>query len=308
MRGSWDGVARDRPADPAAPFTALVFKVVATATGRLTFVRVYSGTVHKGDSVLDAGSGRTERIARILRVQADRHTELDAGDGRRHRRRGRPEGRPGRRDPLRAGGPAAPRTARGRRAGGLRGGRGTQGTDTERLATALAQLVEEDPSLTVRNDAQTGQTVLSGMGELHLEVAVEKIRRSRELDIGVGRPQVAYRETVASGVSGLVYRHVKQDGGAGQFAHVVLDVEPLATGRTGLRVPRRPSSAAGCRGSTSGPWKRAAGMRCPKARSAATPSPGSGHPHRRRTHPKDSSEMAFRSPAGSASGRRCAPA
>ncbi len=75
--------------------------------------------------------------------------------------------------------------------------------DTERLATALAQLVEEDPSLTVRNDDQTGQTVLSGMGELHLEVAVEKIRRSRGLEIGVGRPEVAYRETVVPGVSGL---------------------------------------------------------------------------------------------------------
>jgi elongation factor G len=102
-----------------------------------------------------------------------------------------------------------------------------RGTDTDRLASALARLVEEDPSLAVRTDPETGQTVLSGMGELHLEVAVGKIRLGSGLELNVGRPQVAYRETVVRGVSGLLYRHVKQDGGAGQFAHVVLDVEPL---------------------------------------------------------------------------------
>ena len=143
--------------------------------------------------------------------------------------------------------------------------------DTGRLASALAHLVEEDPSLAVRSDPETGQTVLSGLGELHLEVAVEKIRRARGLEVITGRPEVAYRETVVRGVSGLVYRHVKQDGGAGQFAHVVLDVEPAERRRTrkascsGRRWP-----AAACRASTSGRWRPDAGTPWPRGRSAAT--------------------------------------
>ena len=132
--------------------------------------------------------------------------------------------------------------------------------DTGRLAAALARAVEEDPSLAVRTDAETGQTLLSGLGELHLEVAVEKIRREKGIAVSVGRPQVALREAVVSGVSGFVYRHVKQDGGSGQFAHVVLDVRPLSgtVGDTGFtfesqvtggRVPREYIRAveAGCR-------------------------------------------------------------
>jgi elongation factor G len=296
VRGSWDGMEHDRLADPAAPFAALVFKVVATATGRLTYLRVYSGTIHKGAEVLDVGTRRTERVARILRVRADRHTELDhaaAGDivavvGPKAARVGASlcvPSTPVLLEPPAVAAPVVSVAIEARRA-----------TDTERLATALAQLVEEDPSLTVRNDAQTGQTVLSGMGELHLEVAVEKIRRSRGLEIGVGRPEVAYRETVASGVSGLVYRHVKQDGGAGQFAHVVLDVEPLVVEDgepdfvfrstvVGGRVPREYIRAveAGCR-------------------DALSEGPLGGHPVTGvrvtltdgATHPKDSSERAFR--------------
>ncbi|BFV61030.1 hypothetical protein KCMC57_up61340 [Kitasatospora sp. CMC57] len=150
------------------------------------------------------------------------------------------------------------------------------GGDTDRLATALARLAEEDPSLLVRTDPETGQTVLSGMGELHLEVAVEKIRRAHDLEVQVGRPQVSYRETVVRGVTGLVYRHVKQDGGAGQFAHVVIDTAPLEEGVgqstgfefrstvTGGRVP------AGSRPSSSGRSRPAAGTRSPRVRSAGT--------------------------------------
>lgn len=172
-------------------------------------------------------------------------------------------------------------------------------TDTDRFASALARLVEEDPSLVVRTDPETGQTVLSGMGELHLEVAVEKIRRAHGLEVGVGRPQVAYRETVVRGVSGLLYRHVKQDGGAGQFAHVVLDVEPL-------------DAAAGDDGGTAGFVFRSTvvGGRVPReyvraveagCRDALAEGPLGGHPVTGlrvtltdgATHPKDSSEMAF---------------
>ena len=291
VRGNRDGVVVARPADPAAPFAGLVFKVVATATGRLTYVRVYSGRVHKGTSVVDAGTGNTERIARILRVHADRHTELDraaAGDivavvGPKTARVGASLCVPSDQlllEPPSVTEPVVSVAVEARRS-----------ADTERLAAALAQLAEEDPSLVVRNDAQTGQTVLSGMGELHLEVAVEKIRRSRGVDVAVGRPEVAYREAVASGVSGVVYRHVKQAGGAGQFAHVVLDVAPggedfaFRSTVVGGRVPREFVRAveAGCR-------------------DALSDGPLGGHPVTGlevtltdgATHQKDSSEIAFR--------------
>ena len=291
VHGVWEDAPRQRIADPAEPFAALVFKVVSTPTGRLTYVRIYSGTLHKGATVLDVGAGRTERVARILRVRADRHTELaqaTAGDivavvGPKNARVGASlcvPSAPVLLEPPTVTDPVVSVAVEACRA-----------TDTERLAVALAQLVEEDPSLTVRNDAQTGQTVLSGMGELHVEVAVEKIRRSRGLEVRVGRPEVAYRETVVSGVSGAMYRHVKQDGGAGQFAHVVLDVAPSAedfvfrSAVVGGRVPREYVRAveAGCRDALSeGPLGGN-----PVTGLAVTLTDGA-------THPKDSSELAFR--------------
>jgi elongation factor G len=294
VRGTRDGVVQERPADPAAPFAALVFKVAATATGRLTYLRVYSGTVRKGAAVWDAGARRTERIARLLRVQAGRHSEVDgavAGDivavaGPKAARVGTTLCEPG--DPLVleppvVADPVVSVAVEARRA-----------ADTGRLASALANLVQEDPSLAVRSDPETGQTVLSGLGELHLEVAVEKIRRARGLEVRTGQPEVAYRETVVCGVSGLVYRHVKQDGGAGQFAHVVLDVEAtdaddeegfvFRSAVAGGRVPREYIRAveAGCRDALAeGPLGHpVTGLRVTLTDGA--------------THPKDSSEMAFR--------------
>ena len=200
VRGTRDGAAQERPADPAAPFAALVFKVAATATGRLTYLRVYSGTLRKGATVWDASARRTERIARILRVQADRHTEVDvavAGDivavaGPKAARIGATLCEPD--DPLVLEPPAVAEPVVSVAVAARRA------ADTGRLASALAHLVEEDPSLAARVDPETGQTVLSGLGELHLEVAVEKIRRAHGLEVIVGRPQVAYRETVARGV------------------------------------------------------------------------------------------------------------
>ncbi|HUR08840.1 MAG TPA: elongation factor G [Nonomuraea sp.] len=293
VRGTHDGAVRERAADPAGPFAALVFKVQSTATGRLTYLRVYSGTTRKGDAVLDTGARRTERIGRILRVQADRHTEVDraaAGDivavvGLKAARTGAtlcaPEA-PLLLEPPAVADPVVSVAVEARKS-----------TEIDRLAAALARLVEEDPSLVVRTDTETGQTVLSGLGELHLEVAAEKIRRAHGLDVGIGRPRVAHRETVARGVSGFLYRHVKQDGGAGQFAHVVLDVDPLdaADGAVfrstvvGGRVPREYVRAveAGCR-------------------DALAEGPLGGHPVTGLritltdgvTHPKDSSDLAFR--------------
>ncbi|GAA4550817.1 elongation factor G [Amycolatopsis samaneae] len=295
VRGTFDGTECERRADPAAPFAALVFKVVAAATGRLTYLRVYSGTLRKGTEVRDAGAGRAERVARILRVHADRQSEVDtavAGDivavaGPKAARAGATlcaREAPLLLEPPVVADPVVSVAVEARRS-----------AEATRLAAALANLVEEDPSLSVRTDPETGQTLLSGMGELHLEVAVEKIRRARGLEIAVGRPEVSYRETVVGGVPGFVYRHVKQDGGAGQFAHVVLDVEPgdveenggfvFSSAVIGGRVPREYVRAveAGCR-------------------DALAEGPLGGHPVTGlrvtltdgATHPKDSSEPAFR--------------
>ncbi|MFJ6408455.1 elongation factor G [Streptomyces hydrogenans] len=283
----------EQAADPHAPLVALAFKVHATPTGRMTYVRVYAGALFKGDTVLDTATGRTERVSRVLHVQADRTSEVSvalAGDvvalvGPRTVRAGATLCAPHAPVVLEPPVTAAPVVSVAVEA--------CRSTDTGRLAAGLARLAEEDPSLVVRTDPETGQTVLSGLGELHLEVAVERLRRDRDLEVTVGRPRVAYRETVVRGVTGLLHRHVKQDGGAGQFAHVVLDVAPLdgegefsfASTVTGGRVPQEYVRAveAGCR-------------------DALAEGPLGGHPVTGvrvtltdgATHPKDSSELAFR--------------
>jgi elongation factor G len=275
--------AGDRDGDLAA----LVFK----RAGRLTYLRVYDGTITKGDVVWDAGAGRTERVARILRVQADRHTDVDravAGDivavaGMKSAKAGTTLCTRERPVLLEAPQPAEPLVSVAVEA------RTRQGA--QRLPQALAALTEEDPSLSVRTEVETGQILLSGLGELHLEVAVEKLRQTTGLEVTTGRPRVTFRERVAAGVTGVTYRHVKQDGGAGQFAVVVLDVAPVegtgyafASTVTGGRVPAEYVRAveAGCR-------------------EALTDGPLGGHPvvglkvtlTDGQTHPKDSSEMAF---------------
>ncbi|MEU8689791.1 elongation factor G [Streptomyces sp. NPDC048665] len=296
VRGVHAGGEQERAADPQAPFSGLVFKVNAGTTGRLAHVRVYSGTLEKGDTVHEQGSGRTERVARILRVMADRHVPLDravAGDivalvGVKSARAGSTlcdPGAPLLLEPPAAAEPVVSVAVEARRA-----------ADTGRLAAALARLVEEDPSLVVRTDAETGQTVLSGRGELHLEVAVEKVRRDGGPEVTVGRPRVACRETVVAGVTGFGYRHVKQDGGAGQFAHVVLDVAPLGpeVGATGFEFR---CTVTG--GSVPQEYVRAVEAGC---RDALAEGPLHGHPVTGlrvtltdgSTHVKDSSDTAFR--------------
>ncbi|WP_127502660.1 elongation factor G [Actinoplanes solisilvae] len=273
----------------AAPLAALVFKVQTGRQGRLTFVRVYNGTLTAGDTVWDAAAGRSERVGRILRVQADRHTDVGrATAGDIVALAGVKAARPGttlstRDNPSLL---VAPVTAAPLVSVAIEG---RTRADAHRLPGALAALVEENPSLSVRTDAESGQTLLSGMGELQVEVAVARLRTAG-LDVTVGRPQVAYRETVVRGVAGLVYRHVKQDGGAGQFAHVVLDVAPgdgftFGSAVSGGHVPAEYVRAveAGCR-------------------EALTHGPLGGHPvvglrvtlTDGATHSKDSSEMAFR--------------
>ncbi|MFI8093467.1 elongation factor G [Streptomyces sp. NPDC086080] len=304
VRGTHDdGTERRRAADPAEPLAALAFKVNATATGRLTYLRVYSGTIEKGDTVWDATARRSERVGRILRVQADRHAPLEravAGDivavvGLKSARTGSTLCAPGAPLLLEPPGAAEPVVSVAVEA--------LKGTDTGRLASALARLAEEDPSLVVRTDPETGQTVLSGMGELHLEVAVEKIRRDHALGVNVGRPRVSYRETVGRGVTGFVFRHVKQDGGAGQFAHVVLDVEPVEPVEP-LDFLDSPDSGFVFRSTVVGgrvpqEYVRAVEAGC---RDALAEGPLGGHPVTGlrvtltdgSTHVKDSSDTAFR--------------
>lgn len=169
--------------------------------------------------------------------------------------------------------------------------------ETEKLAVALARLADEDPSLSVRTDPETGQTLLAGLGELHLEVVVEKLRRDRGLSVTVGKPQVAYRETVVRGVRGLVYRHVKQDGGAGQWAHIVLDVQPVNESDTGATGFEFESTVVG--GRVPAEFVRAVEAGC---RDALAEGPLAGHPVTGvrvtltdgATHSKDSSDLAFR--------------
>ncbi len=293
VRGTWGGADEERAADLTEPFAALVFKVAATKTGRLTFVRVYSGTLEKGESIVDSTTGRTERVGRILRVQADRHSDLDravVGDivaliGPKSARAGSTLCAPRAPLVLEPPTPSTPVVAIAVEP--------VRNADSDRLASALVRLVESDPSLAVRTDRETGQTLLSGLGELHLEVALEKVRRDYAIEVTVGRPTVSYRETVVRGVSGFLYRHVKQDGGAGQFAHVVLDVQPwegdepmtFASTVVGGRVP--------------GEYVRAVEAGC---RDALAEGPVGGHPVTGvrvtltdgATHPKDSSELAFR--------------
>ncbi|MUT89625.1 elongation factor G [Streptomyces sp. Z38] len=293
VRGTHDGAEQERTADPAAPLAALAFKVNATATGRLTYLRVYSGTIEQGDTVWDATAGRAERVGRILRVTADRHARLDraiAGDivavvGLKGARAGATLCAPDTPLMLEPPGTAQPVVSVAVEA--------LRGTDTGRLASALARLTEEDPSLVVRTDTETGQTVLSGMGELHLEVAVERVRSDHGLEVNVGRPRVSHRETVGRGVSGFVHRHVKQDGGAGQFAHVVLDVEPLDDPERGFEFR---STVVG--GRVPQEYVRAVEAGC---RDALAEGPLGGHPVTGlrvtltdgSTHVKDSSDTAF---------------
>ena len=227
VRGEDEGRPATRPPSDEAPFSALAFKVMSDPfVGKLTYFRVYSGTVSAGSRVLNAATGRTERIGRILVMHANHREEQDevyagdiaAGVGLKQTSTG---------DTLCA--PDAPITLENivfpepvvhvsiepkTRA------------DQEKMSVALGRLSEEDPTFRVRSDEETGQTVISGMGELHLEVIVDRMRREFNVDAGVGRPQVAYRETVRGTATKVEGRFVRQTGGSGQYGIVYIDLEP----------------------------------------------------------------------------------
>jgi elongation factor G len=237
----------ERPADDSAPFAALAFKIMSDPhVGKLTYFRVYSGTLQSGSYVYNSTKDRKERVGRILQMHANHREDKEAvfaGDivaaiGLKGTTTGDTLSDPNSPIVLEAiefpepviHVAVEPKTK----------------SDQDKLSKALMALSEEDPTFQVRTDEETGQTVISGQGELHLEVIVDRMLREFRVDATVGRPQVAYRETITAPVQKVVYRHVKQTGGAGQFAHVVIDLEPTGPGGgyefidkiTGGRIPR----------------------------------------------------------------------
>ena len=245
-----------RAPDDSEPFAALAFKIVSDPhVGKLTYFRVYSGHAAKGGAVMNSTNGRKERLGRLLRMHANHREDRQdvfTGDivtavGLKHTSTG---------DTLAAMGHPVLLEAMSFPAPVISVAIEPRSkADQEKLAESLARLAEEDPTFLVRTDQETGQTIISGMGELHLDILVVRLLREFKVDANVGRPQVAYRETIRGPVSGVVYRHVKQTGGKGQFAVVKVDLEPTGPGGgyefvdeiKGGRVPREfiPSVDAG---------------------------------------------------------------
>jgi elongation factor G len=216
-----------RQPEDSEPFAGVMFKVQTDPfVGRLSYVRVYSGTLNSGDSVLNATKGRKDRVGRILKMHANSRedvTQIKTGDivafvGLKDASTG---------DTLSAiDAPIILEKMDFPEPVISVAVEPASKDDQDKLSKALAALSEEDPTFRVKSDKETNQTVISGMGELHLEILVDRMRREFKVVANVGAPEVAYRETVTSAVQKVDYRHVKQSGGRGQYAHVVLDVEP----------------------------------------------------------------------------------
>ena len=220
-----------RPADLDQPFAALAFKVMSDPfVGKLTYFRVYSGKLNSGSYVMNASTGRKERVGRLLEMHANHREDLQqigagaiaAAVGLKQTTTGDTLCDPDRPvvlesidfpDPV-IDVAVEPKTK----------------ADQDKLAQALQRLAEEDPTFRVRTNEETGQTIIAGMGELHLEIIVDRLMREFRVDANVGRPQVAYRETVRDAVKGIHGRFVRQTGGRGQFGHVVIDMAPNEPG------------------------------------------------------------------------------
>ena len=221
-----------REAKDEAPFAALAFKIMTDPyVGQLTFLRVYSGVLNSGDTVMNSVKGQKERIGRLLQMHANERKEIkfvEAGDIAAAvclknvttgdtlcavdapvilERMEFPE-------PV-ISQAVEPKTK----------------ADQEKMALALNRLAQEDPSFRVRTDEESGQTIISGMGELHLEILVDRMKREFNVEASVGKPQVAYRETIRSVVENAECKFAKQSGGRGQYGHVVLKLEPLEPGK-----------------------------------------------------------------------------
>jgi elongation factor G len=226
-----ESLVKERKPDDSEPFSAIAFKIMTDPyVGKLTYFRVYSGHAAKGDSILNVTSGKKERLGRVLRMHANHREDLEnvfTGDivaavGLKHTTTGdtlTDTSRPIQLESMSFPAPVISVAIEPK-----------SKADQEKLGEGLTRLSEEDPTFLVRSDEETGQTVIAGMGELHLDVIVDRLRREFKVDANVGRPQVAYRETIKKDVQKVVYRHVKQTGGKGQFAHVEIDLEATGPG------------------------------------------------------------------------------
>jgi elongation factor G len=246
-----------RKADPSEPFAALAFKIMSDQhLGKLTYIRIYSGTLESGSNVLNSSKGRRERIGKIYQMHANKREErptaiagqIVAVMGLKGTSTGDTLCDPSKQVILESMTFPAPVI-------NVAIEPKTKG-DQDKLGTAIQRLAEEDPTFQVRTDEETGQTIISGMGELHLEILVDRMRREFHVEANIGRPQVAYRETIRKKVEKVDYTHKKQTGGAGQYARVVINLEPTGGDGggyefenkiTGGRIPREyiPSVDAG---------------------------------------------------------------
>jgi elongation factor G len=248
----------ERHADPNEPFSALAFKIMADPhLGKLTYIRIYSGTLETGTQVLNSIKDRKERIGKIYQMHANKREERPSATagaivavmGLKDTTTGDTlcdPAKPVILESMTFPAPVInvaiePKTK----------------SDQEKLGTAIQRLAEEDPTFQVRTDEETGQTIIAGMGELHLEVLVDRMRREFKVEANIGRPQVAYRETVRRLVEKVEYTHKKQTGGSGQFGRVIINLEPTGGDGGGYefenkvsggRIPREyiPSVDAGC--------------------------------------------------------------
>ncbi|MEU1663304.1 elongation factor G [Streptomyces sparsogenes] len=250
-----DEVIKRKPSDDE-PFAGLAFKIMSDPhLGKLTFVRVYSGRMETGTQVQNSVKGKKERIGKIYRMHANKREEIDsvgAGDivavmGLKQTTTGETLCDPANPVILESMDFPAPviEVAIEPKSKG----------DQEKLGVAIQRLAEEDPSFRVKTNEETGQTIIAGMGELHLDVLVDRMKREFKVEANVGKPQVAYRETLRKSVERVDYTHKKQTGGSGQFAKVQIALEPLEGDGyefenkvTGGRIPREyiPSVDAGC--------------------------------------------------------------
>ncbi len=220
----------ERKASDDEPFSALAFKIVADPYGKLTYMRIYSGKLEKGSEIYNSTKDRKERIGRILRMHANQREDIDvayAGDiiaGLGFKQTSTGDTLCVRDQPIileRMEFPEPvihvaiePKTK----------------NDQDKLGKALAALSDEDPTFQIRTDEETGQTIIAGMGELHLEVLVDRMMREFSVEANVGKPQVAYRETISEPVEKVEMRYVRQSGGRGQYGHVVIALEPTGPG------------------------------------------------------------------------------
>ena len=250
------------------PFSALAFKIMTDPhLGKLTFIRVYSGVLETGSTILNSTKDRKERIGKIYQMHANKREERDnvgagmivAVMGLKDTTTGETLCDPAKPVILESMDFPAPVIS-------VAIEPKTKG-DQEKLGVAIQRLSEEDPTFHVNTDEETGQTIIAGMGELHLEILVDRMRREFKVEANVGKPQVAYRETLRKAVARHDYTHKKQTGGSGQFAKIQIAIEPLPTGQieggyefvnkiTGGRIPKEyiPSVDAGCREAmTAGP-------------------------------------------------------